>query len=204
MGHIGNMENKIKQLREAAGLSQTDLAEKIGSGRSQVAKLERGERQLTQSWMLRISAALDVTPTDLLPGSSKETELLFMATDRSTRVTFLQALFEEGILLSGADLSPIIDELDTYCATEDDTLKVGMKLGELVARAKSLPKRMKSEPDLEVIAAEALQYVLDKEGIHMPTETKEEAIKEGIKVFLDETEKTKMQRVIVQALKKVS
>lgn len=63
------MANRIKELREKAGMSQERLAEAIQTGRSQIVKLERGERRLTVDWMIRIAKALDVSPKELMPSS---------------------------------------------------------------------------------------------------------------------------------------
>lgn len=65
--HNGDMENRIKPIRESRRLSQTQLGEMVGTGRSTIAKLEAGERKLTQEWMERLSRALSCSMTDLLP-----------------------------------------------------------------------------------------------------------------------------------------
>ncbi|MEA1938926.1 MAG: XRE family transcriptional regulator, partial [Pseudomonadota bacterium] len=59
--------NRIKQWREHVGLSQARLAEAIGTSRSQIVKLERGERRLTQEWMERLSRVIGCAPADFLP-----------------------------------------------------------------------------------------------------------------------------------------
>lgn len=61
--------NRIKEFRERAGLSMAALAEKAGMSSSQVNKLEKGERGLTDVWMRRLATALGCRPADLLlPG----------------------------------------------------------------------------------------------------------------------------------------
>ena len=74
MSQIGHISNRIKEIRERRGFTQPELAKKVGTGRSQIAKLERGDRQLTQQWMVRISKALECEPPDLLPGAPVITE----------------------------------------------------------------------------------------------------------------------------------
>ena len=54
------MGNHLRALREKAGLSQDALAQRMGTTRSQLAKLERGERRLTEKWIERAAKALDV------------------------------------------------------------------------------------------------------------------------------------------------
>ncbi|WP_439815939.1 XRE family transcriptional regulator [Zavarzinia sp. CC-PAN008] len=61
------MSNRIAEMRRAAGLSQQDLADAAGTGRSQIVKLERGERRLTVDWMVRLAGPLRCAPRDLLP-----------------------------------------------------------------------------------------------------------------------------------------
>ena len=61
------MTNRIKELREGRGFSQERLAELAHTTRSQIVKLERGERRLTVDWMRRLAPALDCVPADLLP-----------------------------------------------------------------------------------------------------------------------------------------
>ncbi|MEW5729988.1 MAG: LexA family transcriptional regulator [Pseudomonadota bacterium] len=61
------MQNRIREVREAQKLSLEELAQRIGTSRQQVHKLEKGERKLTQEWMWRIANALEVNPLALLP-----------------------------------------------------------------------------------------------------------------------------------------
>ncbi|MDD3445133.1 MAG: S24 family peptidase [Zavarzinia sp.] len=61
------MNNRLGELRRRAGLTQDQLAERAGTGRSQIVKLERGERRLTVDWMLRLAGPLGCDPKDLLP-----------------------------------------------------------------------------------------------------------------------------------------
>lgn len=58
--------NRIHELRRAADLSQQALADRMGTTKMSVSELERGERELTLSWMRRLADALAVTPADLL------------------------------------------------------------------------------------------------------------------------------------------
>jgi transcriptional regulator with XRE-family HTH domain len=60
------MNNRLRALREKAGMTRQDLADRIGTSLSQIVKLERGERRLTQDWMERAATALGVHAADLL------------------------------------------------------------------------------------------------------------------------------------------
>lgn len=60
-------ENNIREYRLAAGLSMQALADKIGTSKSQIDKLEKGHRRLTVDWMQRLAPVLDCAMADLLP-----------------------------------------------------------------------------------------------------------------------------------------
>ena len=49
---------EISELRKDAGLSQTDLAKKIGSDRSYISKIERGRQHISINVLTNIAAAL--------------------------------------------------------------------------------------------------------------------------------------------------
>ena len=66
-GKNEGMANRIKEIRKDRGLSQDKLADLVNTGRSTIAKLESGERRLSQDWMVRLSQALRCNITDLLP-----------------------------------------------------------------------------------------------------------------------------------------
>lgn len=58
--------NNLKFIREYRGLSQDALAEKAGTLKGQIYKLENGERKLTHTWMMRLSAPLRCKPEDFV------------------------------------------------------------------------------------------------------------------------------------------
>lgn len=60
-----NMENRIRELREARGLSLHKLAHYVETSAWQIRRLETGERRLTDEWMMRLAKALEVPPADL-------------------------------------------------------------------------------------------------------------------------------------------
>lgn len=60
---------RIRALRVALGMSQYDLAKKVGyEGRSAISKVENGDRDISQSMIIKYAEALGVTPTYLLNG----------------------------------------------------------------------------------------------------------------------------------------
>jgi len=62
--------NRIAEVRKAHGLTQAQLAEKLGVHWVTVSKLERGRIQLHMGWMEAIASALKVDVLDLLPERS--------------------------------------------------------------------------------------------------------------------------------------
>ncbi len=65
--------NRIKELREAQGMSSRELAKRIGLSAPQMGRLENGKSQLNVKWILKISAALKVDTSEVvnLPISKK-------------------------------------------------------------------------------------------------------------------------------------
>ncbi len=74
--------NRIHALRKQTGISQEVLGEEVGCNKSKISKLENGNQELTQNWMVKIANALNkyglnITASDLLPpgqGFKDETE----------------------------------------------------------------------------------------------------------------------------------
>ena len=98
LGKSGEVQYRIAPLREAKGLSQEKLAEKIGKSVSYVSRLERGERRLHTDLMEEISGILDCQPCDLIEGPHllMEYELKLLrkvrSMNRATRDLFIQTV----------------------------------------------------------------------------------------------------------------
>lgn len=60
------MENRIRELREAAGFSRAKLAELAGTTANQLVKLEGGSRRLSDHWASRLAPHLGVQPFELM------------------------------------------------------------------------------------------------------------------------------------------
>lgn len=79
--------DRIKQYREAKGLSQEDLGDMIGISNRHISSVETGAKKPSLSLIIDIANALDVTPDDLLAdyltGSTKtlKAEVFDLLTD---------------------------------------------------------------------------------------------------------------------------
>lgn len=62
------MQNHVRAWREARGLSQRQLAQKLGVNNSHISRLEIGARMMTTKWLDRIADALGIDPLQLMAG----------------------------------------------------------------------------------------------------------------------------------------
>jgi transcriptional regulator with XRE-family HTH domain len=60
---------RVRELRKERGLSQVELAAKVGIDRSYMGFLERGERNPSLEVIAKIAEALNVAPDELLKKS---------------------------------------------------------------------------------------------------------------------------------------
>lgn len=61
--------NRIREIRDAKGLTLEQVAEGAGTSNQQISKLEKGGRRLDLEWMARVSRGLGCDPWELLPPS---------------------------------------------------------------------------------------------------------------------------------------
>lgn len=61
-----NMLNQIRSDRKSLGISQRELAERLGVHHSWVAKIELAERRVDIVELLRIYIAMDINPMPLI------------------------------------------------------------------------------------------------------------------------------------------
>jgi len=60
------MTMKLQEMRVKAGLTQKDLATRIGCTQSEISRIEHGERSISVDRLQQLAAALDVPAADLL------------------------------------------------------------------------------------------------------------------------------------------
>ena len=63
--------NRIREIRKAKRVSAEELADRIGTSPTQVRRLEKGTRKLTERWMRLIADALEVHPAELLDTAAR-------------------------------------------------------------------------------------------------------------------------------------
>jgi transcriptional regulator with XRE-family HTH domain len=64
----------VRQLREANGLSQEQLAAEAGLHRTYISLVERGRRNITVDALSQIAEALGVYPSRLIAEAEKDSE----------------------------------------------------------------------------------------------------------------------------------
>jgi transcriptional regulator with XRE-family HTH domain len=71
----GNIEHGIRlaNFRKAAGLSQYELASRVGVAQPVISRYEKGIRKLYDDMLADLAAALEVTPNDILGITSSKT-----------------------------------------------------------------------------------------------------------------------------------
>lgn len=52
----------LREARESVGLTQTDLAKRLGVGQSYVSKIENGDRKIEVAELVLVCRALDIDP----------------------------------------------------------------------------------------------------------------------------------------------
>ena len=74
--------SKMADIRALRGMSQAELAKRLGTSQSQVAKLETGRRPMSFNWAIRLASVLDVKPEALLT-NAEQIAALAQITDAS-------------------------------------------------------------------------------------------------------------------------
>ncbi|QNK03478.1 helix-turn-helix transcriptional regulator [Dyella telluris] len=94
------VENRIRVMREARGLSLDTLATEAGTTNQQVSLLETGKRRLTVDWLLRLAEPLKCHPWELVasdlphPPAAEEIRLItrFQALSGGQRSALLRLM----------------------------------------------------------------------------------------------------------------
>jgi ribosome-binding protein aMBF1 (putative translation factor) len=68
------LSDALRQRRLAKGVTQSELAKKLGSSQSRVAKMEASDPSVTMDLLVRAHFALGATPRDLAKAIQKATQ----------------------------------------------------------------------------------------------------------------------------------
>lgn len=69
-----NIYSKIRDIRQARGLTVNTLAQKMGEDHQKVGRIERGKRSLTIDYLMKVSKALDTPLEEFFTESNKEAD----------------------------------------------------------------------------------------------------------------------------------
>ena len=83
------MRTRIRHFRKQRGLTQTELAMRLGTTAATVSRLETADMTVSTGWLERIAGELDVPVTDLLDAPSKEALACIGNVERDGRVIAL-------------------------------------------------------------------------------------------------------------------
>lgn len=83
--------NRLAEVRKRLGLTQQQLAEKVGSHWVTISRLERGQLNITTGWSARIADALGIDEYDLYPPNEESVSIQISGTIGPTaRARFYQ------------------------------------------------------------------------------------------------------------------
>ena len=125
---MGNFQNIFRQLRIASGLTQNEMAEKIGISRSTIGMYETGAREPDFETLEKIADFFNVD-TDYLLGRSKK--ILDM--------TRAQLENQEGLMFDGDPASP--EAIESIISA----MQIGMELAKKKNKEKYTPKKYKKD-----------------------------------------------------------
>lgn len=92
------MNEKLKDLRDYHGISQRELARRIGVGKTTISEIERGDRLPNVLTAIRIARALETTVEEIGEMENRETLLSYLermlekATEEQLRILYIAAL----------------------------------------------------------------------------------------------------------------
>lgn len=107
----------IRELREGLGLSQAELAEKVGTSQPQIDRLEKGQRKLSKDWAIRLAPHLKVKAQELL--FAEEAQPVRLASHENVRERFAQGRRQ---IVTDRDNSVTVPEHDIRASAGPGTI----------------------------------------------------------------------------------
>ncbi|MGN0470673.1 MAG: helix-turn-helix domain-containing protein [Acutalibacteraceae bacterium] len=120
---------KIKELRKRAGMTQSELASKLGISPSAVGMYEQGRREPDSETMLKLCSIFDTTSDFLLGKSDKPDRRTFSmevsdVIDEFTQMlSSQQGLMFDGVPLNDDDRRKIVDAIKVAAAIAEQQHK---------------------------------------------------------------------------------
>lgn len=119
------MHNRIRELRELRGMTQSDLAKRLGTSNVSVGRYERESHRVTLTILEQIASALRVSPVDIITSGDarlRETavHLPILHTNGETMAFDTELAGELGA----------VDHLEVV-RVEDDSMEPTMRIGDI-------------------------------------------------------------------------
>lgn len=99
------MGNRIKELRDAKGMTQEDLAALMGTSQQRLGRLEREQRRLNQHWLEKAAAALEVRIEDIIDTDGEEPDVSEVSGGALSPIS--QAIARRGLAIFTCDTDAV-------------------------------------------------------------------------------------------------
>lgn len=106
-------DNRIREFRKRAGLSQGELGKLVGLHQTMVGNIENGKRSLTLEWARRFAKTFGCTVADLLSDTDNPTRL---ADDEAGLLETYRAAPDD----QKANIARVAESLSGYRARQTD------------------------------------------------------------------------------------
>ena len=147
--------NHLREIRTARGLTLDAVAERAGTDRSTLAKLETGKRRLSLDWIYRLAIAFGVTPEEIVAGPASPA-IDGRIGPGGTRV----AAGVEGALIPPGASAPVGPELLKALVVEDGFATPFLRAGDVVFYAD------RAIPIEQLIGAEVIATLSNNSRLH--------------------------------------
>ena len=109
--------NKIKELRKQAGLTQSELAARLGVSSSSVGMYEQGRREPDNDMILKLCNIFGVTSDSLIGNKKAESrELSDVFNEFTQLLSSQQGLMFDGVPLNDEDINKLVDAINVVAA----------------------------------------------------------------------------------------
>lgn len=64
--NLDKLGKRVKEIRLSKGLTQLEIADKLGSSESTISRLEKGQYNPSYLWLIKLCTAMDIEMKELL------------------------------------------------------------------------------------------------------------------------------------------